>query len=126
MFGIVSVYTQDHDSAAGYSGRIGFRYKTVVTIQFKAEYWNRLRRTRAIGHAVLDVGNFLYKSIGFTQTYSPQVDTKARAKRGVTTVRFEYFHNAEEEYNRPGYVGYAAKYVQQYQGDGSQYELMPK
>ena len=90
---ITSIYTRDHDSIAGYGGRVGYRYCTKVTVEFEAKVFNKHRRERTIGHLVLDLGNQLYREYAFTQTYNPQVDTKARARNGVTLVAFEYFHN---------------------------------
>lgn len=123
MFGIKSVYTVDHDSCAGYSGRIGYRYKTVVIVQFRALDFNKARRTKTIGSLVVDVSNHLYNSLGFKQTYNPQIDTKARARNGVTEVKFEFFHNSDSDI--PGYTGYAYKYHRPYQGESSQYALDP-
>lgn len=122
---IKSVYTTDHDSAAGYGGRIGYRYKTTVTVEFDPKAWNKARRNKAISGFVVDVANALYGQYGFTQTYSPQIDTKARAKNGVTAVVFEYFHNSDPDALKMEYKGYALKYSKPYQGESSQYELDP-
>ncbi len=124
---IKSVYTRDHDSIAGYGGRIGYRYKTVITVEFDPKVFNKHRRERTIGHLVLDLGNKLYREYAFTQTYNPQIDTKARAKNGVTAVTFEYFHNSEADALRMEYKGYHAgkAWTKPYEGDGSQYELDP-
>lgn len=122
---IKSFYTQDHDSMAGYGGRIGYRYKTVVTVEFEAKVWNKHRKDRTIGHTVLDLGNKLYKEHGFTSSYSPQVDTSARAKKGVTTVTYEYFHNSDEDAERMQYSGHWKKHHASYQGPSSQYDLDP-
>jgi hypothetical protein len=126
---IKEFYTRDHDSIAGYGGRIGYRYKTVVIVEFDPKVWNKAKRDRAIGGFVVDVGNALYRDHGFTQTYNPQIDTKARAKNGVTTVSFEYFHNSEPDALCMNYTGHHAgkPWVKPYEGDngGSQYDLDP-
>lgn len=131
MFGIKSIYTRDHDSIAGYGGRVGYRYKTVVTVQFPAKHWNIARKNKDIGGVCVDVANHLYHSRGFTSTYSPQVDTKARAKKGITEVTFEYFHNNDADAERMEYKGYFKKHAKPYNGDGlgpesgKQWELDP-
>jgi hypothetical protein len=102
-FGIEYIHTTDHDSIAGYGGRIGYRYKTEVTVQFESKVFNAYRAEKAIGCLVVDIANCLYTHYGFTQTYSPQVDTKARGKNGTTSVSFEYFHNSDEDAIRMGY-----------------------
>ncbi len=127
---IKSFYTRDHDTIAGYGGRSGYRYKTVVTVEFDPKAWNAAKKNHTIGVFVLDLGNTLYRDHGFTQTYNPQVDTKARAKGGVTTVTFEYFHNSEADALKMEYRGnHAGKpWTKPYSGDGtdgSQYELDP-
>lgn len=103
MFSIESIYSHDHDSSAGYSGRIGFRYKTTISVKMPAKVWNDIKKRNDIGGLVIDVSNNLYKSIGFTQSYNPEVDTKARAKKGYTVVTMSYYHNSDQDALKAGY-----------------------
>lgn len=124
MISIESIYTSDHDSMAGYSGRIGYRYKTTVTVKLPAKEWNQFKKN-GLGGLVVDVANTLYRSIGFKQTYTPQVDTKVRAKKGFATVTFDYFHNSDEDTLKTKYNGYFLKHHQKYEGKSDQYSLDP-
>lgn len=124
MICLENLYTNDHDSSAGYSGRIGYRYKTVATIKLPAKAWKDAKK-HGLGGLVVDVANLLYKSVGFTQTYRPSVDTKARAKKGFVTVSFEYFHNSDADVLKTEYTGYMLKHHQKYNGKADQYSLDP-
>lgn len=118
-------YTVDHDSSAGYGGRIGYRYKTVVMVEFEAKTWNTAKRKKTIGQFVVDIANALYKLNGFSSSYSPQIDTNARARNGVTRVSFEYFHNNDLDAERMKYTGIWLKHHKEYVGPSKQWELDP-
>lgn len=134
MFCINSMYCSDHDSMAGYSGRIGFRYKTTISVIMPAKTWNMIKKHNDIGGLCVDVANCLYRSIGFKQTYSPEVDTKARAKNGYTTITMSYYHNSDTDALLTGYDverGFlkhhvnAAKRNEKYAYNPSQWSLEP-
>lgn len=107
-FTINNTYTRDHDSAAGYGGRIGYRYCTAIQVCVPSADWVKARRSKAgIGGYIVDVANYLYRTYGFQSTHNPQVDVKARGKQGTTTVLFEYFHNSDQDAQVFEYTGYA-------------------
>jgi hypothetical protein len=122
---IKDFYTTDHDTSAGYGGRIGFRYKTVVRVAIEAKLWNDSKRKKALGTFVVGLSNALYRLNGFSSSYSPMIDTKARAKNGITVVSFEYFHNNDSDAEKMKYTGTFKKLHIKYQGASSQVELDP-
>ena len=134
MICLGKMYSSDHDSMAGYGQRIGYRYKTSITITIKSVDWNRLKKTKQIGSFALDVKNAVYEAYGFTQTYCPQIDTNARAKKGIVSIQVDFFHNSNEdvlktEYNQEnGYLKHhvrAAERDAKYAYNPSQSSLDP-